>query len=236
MAIEWPNDPTELALIAQDADQPKGVRDEAVARLWPHAAQVVRSEGRRSGRYISEELLADVTREIVYDRLAKFNPAKGVSFLGFSRKVVHNLLIDDYRRKSRRREVAGEWEAVHAVDETVQQWQQDLLSPFSAADEERISTWDARIRLVLLVRGQVWAKASEILWARTLADCNVSAPFPPPGFPSPATHRECQAALQAALGESSSTIAQRWKRHKARLADLDFYRDYPEVRKALLED
>jgi DNA-directed RNA polymerase specialized sigma24 family protein len=219
-------DPTRLAVLAQDARQPEALREQArrgLALVIHHIARRVGAGAGQAGQDLRDEALSHVLRHI-----GRFNAAGG-RFVAWCRRVLTNRLIDLLRRAESRRAEALRPEAredrsaglrLRAFEVTA-----DLAAPFSPADLARVCAWAPLDRVVLLSLGLLWRKVPGDVWERTVRACGLEPPFPPGGFGEWDTREERGRILASALGWTPNRLAQRVSRGRRLLRALDFVRD-----------
>jgi hypothetical protein len=204
-----------------------------------------RQVAHRAGRWecdgqLAEELRTDALSEILMPRdqtparICAFRPHEG-DLRVWLRTVLANLLRDRLRRRKGRYEqfLPGDERLLPAPIAPIlgEGWPESLSSPFSPNDLGQLARWPLLVRVEQLCLSGLSHKVPGELWEEWLAALERSQgrkllrPFPPESFLTLDQPRDRLRPLARLLSCTANTLAQRRKRHQARLDNLEFIRD-----------
>lgn len=178
----------------------------------------------------------------------KFDPCRAESFKNWCCTVLRNLLYQMGRREKRRRGheitastleqnadtvygILDELEATENTDSGIHEIEAEdfLTASFSEADAARIRDWDMLDRIILLCLAGLWRKVPVVQWASwcdaVARERKLTAPLPPDELLECETREQRLPVLASALDMRRNTLAQRWKRRKQLLHELDCVED-----------
>jgi hypothetical protein len=207
-----------------------------VTALEPLVRTLARSIARNAPRTAREDFVNDAMTLLlaprsdqVSPRICHYRPDLG-SAVRWLAQVLRNCWRSERRRD--RPPVGADATAMHSpapfvtVDVAL-----DLTATFSPADLGRVHAWDTRARVEVLTLSGLWPKVPPHDWeawlemyegVRTL---NLHRPFPPDEFLLLEDPQDRMAPLAERLGYPANTLAQRWRRGRSLLDELDFIRD-----------
>jgi DNA-directed RNA polymerase specialized sigma24 family protein len=209
------------ALAAQAADQrhSEGERKLAFARLRGliHRLAVCLSV-RLTGRVVPD--LADAAEGEIYLRLGGFTP--GGSFAAWCHRTLHNWMVDELRKESRRRNHEREAARLRTETRPVEPFAVEL----SQRELEVLGGWHPGQRLALLCLTGLWRDLPERVWrgwceAYTPGRERVLTwPFPPQEFETCPDQQERADILAQLLRVRRGTLAVWVHRCASRLREL----------------
>lgn len=235
MSFELPDDPSQLAVIVMTGTSEEQ-RNQAMTKLVPIVMRIARQKARgRRHEHWRQELI-DESPSIIWSKLQQqaYDKARG-PFEGWCGRVLKNGIID--RIRSRRRDRLGQAVPIDPATgsdpaDPRAGWEQvaSAVDPLGKADLDRIERWEPRDRIVLLCLSGLWLRVSPETWGRWLADCDLDEPFPPEGFLHLENTSQRYDVLAPALSLSRNALAQRRRRGKRALWQLDALAEWKEGR------
>jgi RNA polymerase sigma factor (sigma-70 family) len=199
-------------------------RDRALEQLQPLIERLARQVAARGFPAWFRPELTGNALSWVWGRLKSFDPRQG-RFPAWCRTILRNAAIDELRR-IRPDALAHVTQSLEDAPERAEPDEPALLrlerlEPFGPADLARVGRWEPADRVMLLSLSGLWPKVPGDTWRQWLAECGVGAPFPPAGFVETDSKSERYRVLCDALGLTRQALAQRVRRKKSLLEELD---------------
>ncbi len=217
--IDEPEDLDALAAQAADQGCSQEERGRAFSRLRGLISRLAVSLSvRLTGRVVPE--LTDGADGEVYLRLGSFTPSG--SFAGWCHRTLHNWMVDELRKESRRQEYEREAARLRAEAKATE----PLADGLSQQELEVIGGWHPGQRLALLCLTGLWRDVPERIWrqwcdAYTLGgERGLTRPFPPQELETCPNQQERSDMLAQLLRVRRGTLAVWVHRCAARLREL----------------
>jgi DNA-directed RNA polymerase specialized sigma24 family protein len=209
------------ALAAQAADQ--GRSQEERGRAFSGLRSLIRRLAislsvRLTGRVVPE--LTDGADGEVYLRLGGFTPSG--SFAAWCHRTLHNWMVDELRKESRRQEHEREAARLRAEAEA----EEPLEEGLSQQELEAMGGWHAGQRLALLCLTGLWRDVPEGIWRQWCeaytpgGEQLLTWPFPPQEFETCPDRQERADILAQLLRVRRGTLAVWVHRCASRLREL----------------
>jgi DNA-directed RNA polymerase specialized sigma24 family protein len=209
------------ALAAQATDQ--GRSQEERGRAFSGLRDLIRRLAvnlsvRLTGRVVPE--LTDGADGEIYLRLGGFTPSG--SFAAWCHRTLHNWMVDELRKESRRQEHENEAAQLRAEAKTAE----PLAEGISQQELEVIGGWHPGQRLALLCLTGLWRDVPEGIWRQWCdayalgGERGLTSPFPPQEFETCPNQQERADMLVQLLRVRRGTLAVWVHRCAARLREL----------------
>ncbi len=225
--------------------------EDAVCALTPLINETAERICRRHmvSHQLRLDFLADAVTEIVAPRKGRDGTARSPRIAEYDRAsgpypawlwtVLENLLRDSARSSRRRlarerridsREEGTDFTQTLPDPRSRQTEQPDIDEPFCAADIERLISWPALDRVLLLVAFELWRKIPGLTWTDWCVEAGLTDLFPPDEIPR--DRGEWIAVIAHCLGASRNALQNRLRRRLERLRSepMDFIRGHSHGR------
>jgi DNA-directed RNA polymerase specialized sigma24 family protein len=217
--IDEPEDVDALAAQAADRGRSEDERTFAFARLRGliHRLAVSLSV-RLTGRVVPD--FTDTAEGEIYLRLRGYTP--GGSFAAWCHRTLHNWMVDELRKESRRRNYEREAARLHTETRPVEPFAEEL----SQVELETLGSWHPGQRLALLCLTGLWRDVPEGIWREWCeaytpgGERVLTWPFPPQEFETCPDQQERADIVAQLLRVRRGTLAVWVHRCASRLREL----------------